>query len=366
MDVKKYLFELIYNDIKLSDIDYTSSTSVSQIVNFISQKFKIKENLIKLFYDKKSLNPIDLISKMLVTQLTQIPNSKMKIIQVVPQVNLEKISFKNSFFQIGNESNVFHVDVDLFSKFANVKFEIFEFFQNIFTEFNQKLNSANYLDSPDNEFLDDSLLDDKFVYEIFQFKDEKKFFFLIKFESIYIYSNLSTIKEEESKRIVKIPNVGMFKLPNKNETFKIIIQTYSKIIKEIEVCNTMTVGELKDKVQEIFFVSKNYQDLTFLFYRLDVDFNTIDFYKMKKNSTVYLRGFYFPIIFCDYYTKQNANIHINIASQISEIIQIIVKNKFKLDCDIDCVQLICNGKNLDSEKYLIEYNIQKYQTIYFK
>lgn len=363
MDLKKSIFELIYNDVKLIDIEYTSSTSVGQIVNIISTKFKINDKLIKLFYDKKQLIPIDFISKILITQLSQIPNSKMKII-VVPQVNLQKILFKNSFSQIGNESNVFNVEVDIFSKFANAKNEIFNFFQNIFTEFNQKLNSANFLESPDTDFADDILKDEKLIHEIFEFKEEKIFYFLIKFQSIYFYSTLTNLKEEEVKKII-LPNVGMFKLPNKNENFKIIIQTYNTIIKEIEVCNTMTVGELKDKVQEMFLVSKNYQDLTFLFFRLDDDNNTIAYYKMKKYSTVYLRGFYFPVIFCDYYTKQSANIHINIASQISEIIEIII-NKFKLDCDSDCVQLICNGKNLDSEKYLIEYNIQKYQTLYFK
>jgi hypothetical protein len=177
--------------------------------------------------------------------------------------------------------------------------------------------------------------------------------------------NLSPNILEESKKIEKVPNVGMFKLPKKDECFKIIIQTYNKVIREVEVYNSMSIGELKDRIQDTFLVSRNYQELTFLFYRLDNDDALVSDYKMKKHSTLYLRGFYFPLIFCDFYTKQKSNLYINIASQINEVIQLIIY-KFKLECDADSIQLVCNGKMLDTDRYLIEYNIQKYQTIYFK
>ena len=105
--------------------------------------------------------------------------------------------------------------------------------------------------------------------------------------------------------------------------------------------------------------------MTFLFYILDEDSLQICDYKMKRNSTVYLRGFYFPLIFCDFYTKQKIQIYINLACRISEIILNMI-NKFKLGCDIDSIELVSNGKILDCEKYLIEYNIQIYHTLYFK
>ena len=362
----KNSFELLYNNKKIIDVEYNSTTTIDLVIKWISEKFKINYKNIKLFYNKKCLNNIqsNLVSSILITQLCQIPNSKTKV-QVIPQISLDNVYFKTRFVQIGNEINTFEINADLFSKFSSVKIEVFNFFQKIFTEFNQKLNSANYLISQDNEIPNDSLNDDKFLFENFPYLDEKTFSFLIKHQSICFYSQNSNELKEDSKKIEKLPDVGMFKLPKKDESFKIIIQTYNKIIKEIEVYNMMTIDELKDRIQQIFYVSKNYQELIFLFYKLDDDTLKISDYKMKKNSTVYLRGFYFPLIFCDFYTKQKSHIYINIASLISEIIQIII-SKFKLDCDINSIQLICNGKILDCEKYLIEYNIQKYQTIYFK
>ena len=224
----------------------------------ISQKLKINNNYIKLFYNKKSLLEEDLISSIL-PQTTQIPNSKIKI-QVIPQISLDIIPFKLKFIQIGNESNTFELCGDIFSKFSILKIEIFNFFQKIFTQFNQKLNSANYFISQENEISDESLKDILTFNEIFPFQIEKTFAFLIKHQSICFYSKFSySPLNKDLKHSEKIPDVGMFKLPKNDEIFKIIIQTYNKIIKEIEVYNSMTIGQLKDKVQDILNVSKNYK-----------------------------------------------------------------------------------------------------------
>lgn len=364
MENKKLFFELLYNNKKLTDVEYTNTTTIKQIIKWISDKYNTNDSNIKLIYNKKCINNSlnDPISSILLTQLTQIPNSKIKV-QVLPQITLEKVLFKEKFFQIGNESNSFEIQIDLFSKFAFAKAENFNYFQKIFSQFNQQLYTSLYLISSDENDLDHSLVEDKFLFEIFPFTEEKNYYFLIKNQSICFYSKYNTIIDQVIPK--KLPTVGMFKLPQKDESFKIILQTYNKVIKEVEVFNNMKIGELKDKIQEIFYVSKNYQDLTYLFYRLDDDNLTIADYKMKKNSTIYLRGFYFPIIFCDYFTKKVSQIHINIASMISGIIQLII-DKFKLNCEVDSIQLICNGKILDNERFLIDYNIQKNQTIYYK
>jgi len=367
MDNKKLYFELLYNNKKLTDVEYNNSTTIKQIIKWISDKYKTSDSNIKLFYNKKCISHChnDPISNILITQLTQLPNSRIKV-QVMPQIILENLQIKERFFQIGNETNSFEISLDLFSKFSSAKAEIFDYFQKIFSEFNQQISNANYLISSENDDIDESLIDEKFLFELFPFTEVKSFYFLIKNQSICFYSRYNKINDQMlSNKVEKVPIVGMFKLPNKDECFKIITQTYNKVIKEIEVYNSMKIGELKDKIQEKFYVSKQYQELTYLFYRLDDDNLTIADFKMKKNSTVYLRGFFFPLIFCDYYTKKISQIYINIASLISEIIQLII-DKFKLNCEIDSIQLLCNGKILDNERYLIDYNIQKNQTIYFK
>ena len=138
MEIKKKFFELIYNNEKIGEFEYNETTKIAQIKIMISQKLKINNNYIKLFYNKKSLLEEDLISSIL-PQTTQIPNSKIKI-QVIPQISLDIIPFKLKFIQIGNESNTFELCGDIFSKFSILKIEIFNFFQKIFTQFNQKIN----------------------------------------------------------------------------------------------------------------------------------------------------------------------------------------------------------------------------------
>ena len=150
-----------------------------------------------------------------------------------------------------------------------------------------------------------------------------------------------------------------------NQKFSIVIQTYNHIVKEIEVFPEMNIGQLKSLIEEKFMVKKDYQELLYLVYKLNNDEKQLKDYYIRPKGIIFLRGFYFPIIFVDYYEKKNKNVlSINIAEQIQYIRDEII-NRLNLEKDFK-YQLIFNGKILEDENYLIDYNIQKMQTIYFK
>ena len=150
-----------------------------------------------------------------------------------------------------------------------------------------------------------------------------------------------------------------------NQKFSIVIQTYNHVVKEIDVFPEMKIGELKSLIEEKFMVKKEYQELLYLVYKLNNDEKQLKDYYIRPKGIIYLRGFYFPIIFVDYYEKKNKNVlSINIAEQIQYIRDEII-NRLNLEKDFK-YQLIFNGKILEDENYLIDYNIQKMQTIYFK
>ena len=150
-----------------------------------------------------------------------------------------------------------------------------------------------------------------------------------------------------------------------NQKFSIVIQTYNHIVKEIEVFPEMKIGELKSLIEEKFMVKKEYQELLYLVYKLNNDEKQLKDYYIRPKGIIFLRGFYFPIIFVDYYEKKNKNVlSINIAEQIQYIRDEII-NRLNLEKDFK-YQLIFNGKILEDENYLIDYNIQRMQTIYFK
>jgi len=150
-----------------------------------------------------------------------------------------------------------------------------------------------------------------------------------------------------------------------NKKFSIVIQTYNHIVKELEVFPEMTIGELKLLIEKNFMVKKEYQELLYLVYKLNNDDKQLKDYYIRPKGIIFLRGFYFPVLFVDYYEKKNKNVlSINIAEQIQYIRDEII-NRLNLEKDIK-YQLIFNGKILEDENYLIDYNIQRMQTIYFK
>ena len=112
-------------------------------------------------------------------------------------------------------------------------------------------------------------------------------------------------------------------------------------------------------------IKKEYQELLYLVYKLNNDEKQLKDYYIRPKGIIFLRGFYFPVIFVDFYEKKNKNIlSINIAEQIQYIKDEIIL-RLNLEKDFK-YQLIFNGKILEDENYLIDYNIQKMQTIYFK
>ena len=150
-----------------------------------------------------------------------------------------------------------------------------------------------------------------------------------------------------------------------NQKFSIVIQTYNHVVKEIDVFPEMKIGELKSLIEEKFMVKKEYQELLYLVYKLNNDEKQLKDYYIRPKGIIFLRGFYFPVIFVDFYEKKNKNIlSINIAEQIQYIKDEIIL-RLNLEKDFK-YQLIFNGKILEDENYLIDYNIQKMQTIYFK
>jgi hypothetical protein len=150
-----------------------------------------------------------------------------------------------------------------------------------------------------------------------------------------------------------------------NQKFKIIIQTYNHIVKELEVFPEMSIGQLKLLIEETFMVKKEYQELLYLVYKLNNDEKQLKDYYIRPKGIIFLRGFYFPVIFVDFYEKKNKNVlSINIAEQIQYIKDEII-HRLNLEKDFK-YQLIFNGKILEDENYLIDYNVQKMQTIYFK
>ena len=150
-----------------------------------------------------------------------------------------------------------------------------------------------------------------------------------------------------------------------NQKFNIIIQTYNHVIRELEVFPEMTIGQLKVLIEEKLMIKKEYQELLYLVYKLNNDEKQLKDYYIRPKGIIFLRGFYFPVIFVDFYEKKNKNVlSINIAEQIQYIKDEIIL-RLNLEKDFK-YQLIFNGKILEDENYLIDYNIQKMQTIYFK
>ena len=150
-----------------------------------------------------------------------------------------------------------------------------------------------------------------------------------------------------------------------NTKFSVVVQTYNHVVKELEVFPEMKIGELKILIEKNLMIKKEYQELLYLVYKLNNDDKQLKDYYIRPKGIIFLRGFYFPVLFVDYYEKKNKNVlSINIAEQIQYIRDEII-NRLNLEKDFK-YQLIFNGKILDDEKYLIDYNIQKMQTIYFK
>ena len=197
------------------------------------------------------------------------------------------------------------------------------------------------------------------IYDIsFRFLNEENTKHILPSKKFYFINDIEEEKEK-NKEIELRKNV------ESGKSFKIIIQTYNHLIKELVVYPEMTIDMLKNLIEKNFMVSKEYQELLYLVYKLDENEKMLKDYYIRPNGIVFLRGYYFPLVFVDYFNKKNKNvISINIAEQIKYIRKKII-TMLNLEDNYD-YKLLLNGRTLDDEDYLINSNVQKMQMIYFK
>jgi hypothetical protein len=271
-----------------------------------------------------------------------------------------------------NEENAFDFNFDI------IDTSIDDFQKQISAFFKQKMDEFNFNISKFEFFDEDKPFFDKNKTFHMHFKEkykEPKFYFLIRDCAIHFNSKASIdekmfndeidekkedIEEEEKKELIELR-----KNVEAGKCFKIIIQTYNHLIKEVEVYPEMTIDTLKNIIEKEFMVSKEHQELLYLVYKLDDNNKQIKDYYIRPNGIIFLRGFYFPLVFVDYFDKKNKNIiSINIAEQIKYIRKKII-NLLNLEENYN-YKLLLNGKTLDDNDYLINSNVQRMQMIYFK
>jgi len=287
---------------------------------------------------------------------------------------------KFKFSQFENEGNFFEIDIDINKTTVNeFKNKIFEFFKNMLQEeLNMHITSIEfYKDNNTNLFFNNSnqTLKSYFIKEeplfYFLIQDKKINFYKIKpkieclFPELYDESNLNEIDNDNDINNSNNNNnlIEIRKNIPSGKTFKVIIQTYAHLIKEIQIFPEMTIAELKEEIENVFKVRKEYQELLYLVYRLNDDNKLVKDYYIRPNGTIFLRGFYFPLLFVDFYQRNKKNlIAVNIAEKV-ECVKNEILNKLNLQQNFD---LIFNGKVLNDDSYLIDYYVQKMQTIYFR
>ena len=357
---QKDAIEIIYNKKLLFNYPYTSSSTLKDLKKFISSKYFLDLNDIILFQNASQLKDDNI-------QIALLAKKSKKI-------EMKNIISKFKFYQMENESNFFDLDVDL------IDTTLEQFHLLVSTFFKQKMEEFNFNIS-NFEFFDENkpFFDNKKIFHM-HFKEkykEPKFYFLIKDCSLH-FNSKNFIKEENNE----INNNDNNEIINNNEikdekeillrknveagkTFKIIIQTYNHLIKEIEVYPEMKIDELKNIIEKNFMVSKEHQELLYIIYKLDENEKMLKDYYIRPNGVVFLRGYYFPLVFVDYFNKKNKNvISINIAEQIKYIRKKII-SLLNLEDNYN-YKLMLNGRTLDDNDYLINSNVQRMQMIYFK
>ena len=360
--------DIIYNKKILFSFPYTPQSTLKDLKKYISDKYFLNISDIILLQNSCILKD----DNAKITSL--IKNSK--------NIEMKKIISKFKFFQMENESNFFDLDVD------TIDTTIDQFHALVTTFFKQKMEEFNFNISK-FEFFDEAkpFFDKNKIFHT-HFKEkykEPKFYFLIKDCAMHFNSknhieekyedepqsmeeenNKNEIKEETKNKITEEKKeISLRKNVEAGKTFKIIIQTYNHLIKELEVFPEMTIDALKDLIEKNFMVSKAHQELLYLIYKLDEDEKMLKDYYIRPNGIVFLRGYYFPLVFVDYFNKKNKNVvSINIAEQIKYIRKKII-SLLNLEDNYN-YKLMLNGKTLDDNDYLINSNVQRMQMIYFK
>ena len=353
MSSKINQIDIIYNKKILFSYPYTSTTTLGDLKKNISEKYFLNLDDIILLQNNNLLKDDK-------TKISALINNSKKI-------EMKNIISKFKFCQMENESNFFDLDVDI------IDTTIEQFHTLVSTFFKQKMDEFNFNISH-FEFFDENkpFFDTNKIFHL-HFKEkykQPKFYFLIKDCAMHfnIKNYIEEKFDEESKDINTIEEkkeISLRQNVESGKTFKIIIQTYNHLIKELEVYPEMTVDILKNLIEKNFMVSKEHQELLYLVYKLDEDDKMLKDYYIRPNGIVFLRGYYFPLVFVDYFNKKNKNvISINIAEQIKYIRKKII-SLLNLEDNYN-YKLMLNGKTLDDNDYLINSNVQRMQMIYFK
>jgi hypothetical protein len=348
--------EIIYQNNKILQIPYTTNTTVGELKSNLEAELKSKD--IQIFYNKKELtNDSIRLSSFIITSLGKLSSEKIRV-KIVPQIHINAVKKRITFYQIENANNKYEMDCDILNPLSEFVDQVGSFFFKSLEEYNYKINKYHFFESleKENNIFGDLNLP---VYrcEIFS-NDDICFYFLLKNSSIIFYKSAFENKEVNKDK----QPIQLRKNTSSGQSFHIIIQTYNSYVQELEVSHDMTVYELKKKIEVTMNINENYQELLYLVYKLKDDKKLCDYY-IRPQGVVFLRGYYFPIVFTDIYTKTRTLMEINIAEQVFQI-----KNKLAklLSLESDHISLISNGRELENEKYLIDYNVQKLQNIYIK
>ena len=349
---------IIYNKKTLCSFPYKPDSSVKDLKELLQKKYFF--NLEDIIFSHKD-------------KILDDENAKLKsIVHTSRDITLKNIISKFKFCQMENEENAFDFNFDIIdTSIDDFQKQISAFFKQKMDEFNFNISKFEFFDE-DKPFFDKNKTFHMHFKE--QYK-EPKFYFLIRDCAIHFNSKASIdekmfndeidekkedIEEEEKKELIELR-----KNVEAGKCFKIIIQTYNHLIKEVEVYPEMTIDTLKNIIEKEFMVSKEHQELLYLVYKLDDNNKQIKDYYIRPNGIIFLRGFYFPLVFVDYFDKKNKNIiSINIAEQIKYIRKKII-NLLNLEENYN-YKLLLNGKTLDDNDYLINSNVQRMQMIYFK
>ena len=353
---------IIYNKKILCSFPYKPDSSIKEIKKLLQEKYFFTPEDIIFLHNEKALMD---------------DNAKLKtILQNSKNLTMKNIISNFKFCQMQNEDNSFNFDFDILDT------SIDEFQSKISKFFKQKMDEFNFNVSKFEFFEDDKPFFDKNKTFHMHFKEkykEPKFYFLIRDCSMHFNSksyinekylekydeeieeeNMEGKEDTEEKEFIELR-----KNVEAGKCFKIIIQTYNHLVKELEVYPEMTIDALKNLIEKTFMVSKEHQELLYLVYKLDDNTKQIKDYYIRPNGIVFLRGYYFPLVFVDYFNRKNKNvISINIAEQIKYIRRKII-NLLNLEDNYD-YKLLLNGRTLDDDDYLINSNVQRMQMIYFK
>ena len=343
---------IIYSKKTLCSFPYKPESSIKDLKNLIHDKYYFNLEDIVFTQNDKLLND---------------DNAKLKsILNNSKNITLKNIISNFKFCQMENECNSFNFDFDIIdTSIEQFQNHISKFFKEKMDEFNFNISKFEFFDE-DKPFFDPNK---KFHMHFKDKYKEPKFYFLVRDNAMH-FNCKSFYNEndyEDNNEGIKEQNeeIELRKNVEDGKYFKVIIQTYNHLIKDVEVYPEMTIGELKDIIEKKFMVSKEHQELLYLVYKLDDNNKLIKDYYIRPNGIIFLRGYYFPLVFVDYFNKKNKNvISINIAEQIKYIRKKII-NLLNLEDDYN-YKLLLNGKTLDDNDYLINSNVQRMQMIYFK